>query len=94
MLTNEDRSESLRIFSSLYAARDFTTMIHCMPKDINDPEGTLFDDYFDFLQSLYAVRSDIKSIESEDELDERLVVIHEWSKKFNYPTKIIEAFYG
>lgn len=94
MLTNEDRQESLKIFSSLYAAGDFNTMIHHMPKDVNDPQGELFNEYFDFLQSLYALRGDVKSMESEQELDERLVILSKWMDKFNYPTDIIEAFYG
>jgi hypothetical protein len=94
MLTNEDRQESLRIFSSLYAARDLNTMLHYMPKDVNDSEGEVFNQYFDFLQSLYSLRSDVKSMESESELDERLLILYDLAKKFNYPIDIIEAFYG
>jgi hypothetical protein len=94
MLTNDDRYESLKIFSSLYAAGDLNTMVQYMPRDIDDPTGERFDDYFDFLQSLYALRSDIKSIESEEELDARLFNISQVAQRFNYPSRIIEAFYG
>lgn len=93
MLTNEDRVESLRIFSTLYAPRDFNLMVSRMPQDVNDQDGILFDSYFDFLQSLYALRGDIKTIETEDELDEILMNVFNSCKKFNYPTHMVEGLY-
>lgn len=94
MLTNEDRKESLRIFADLYSASDLNTMVHFMPEDVNDPDGERFDAYFDFLQSLYALRSDIKTMESEAELDDRLHELLSLAESFNYPTDIIEGFYA
>jgi hypothetical protein len=94
MLTNDERQESLRIFSELYANRDFNIMVQHMPLDTNDPEGEKFNFYFDFLQSLYSLRSDIQSMQSEDELDERLEDLIQMAQEFDYPMEPLEVFYG
>jgi hypothetical protein len=93
-LTDVDRKEVLRIFSELYASQDYNTMIQFMPKDMNDPDGSIFSDYFDFIQSIYVLRSDIKSFETEEDLDFTLNNLIEKAKFYNYPMKILEAFYG
>lgn len=94
MLTNEERKESLRIFSELYAAGDFLTMVSNMPLDVNDPNGESFDDYFDFLQSMYSLRSDIMSMQTEEELDERLSYLAQRAQHFSYPLNALEVFYA
>jgi len=94
MLTNDERQESLRIFSELYANRDFNVMVQHMPLDTNDPEGEKFNLYFDFLQSLYSLRSDIQSMQSENELDERLEDLIQMAQEFDYPMEPLEVFYG
>jgi hypothetical protein len=93
-VTDVDRKEVLRIFSELYSSQDYNTMIQFMPRDVNDPDGLKFSDYFDFLQALYVLRSDIKSFETEEDLDYVLNNIIEKAKVYNYPMYALEAFYG
>lgn len=94
ILTDVERKESLRIFSMLYAEQDYNTMVQYMPTEIDDPEGAGFSGYFDFLQSLYSIRSDIKSFDSEDDLDFVLENIYNKAELYKYPKNILEAFYG
>lgn len=92
MITDIDREEVLNIFSSLYAAADFDMMKIHMPRFNDDPDGVLFEEYYDFLQSLYSIRSDIQMIESEDDLDFVVNNIVERSKKFTYPINTLYPF--
>jgi hypothetical protein len=94
LMTNFDREEFLSIFSSMYAATDYDMMRVHMPLDKNDPDGLLFQEYFDFLQSLYALRSDIQMLESEEDLDFIMNNILVKSRKFNYPINILYGFLG
>lgn len=94
IMTNVDREEILGIFSTLYAATDYEVMRIHMPLDKNDPDGVLFEEYYDFLQALYSLRSDIKMLESEDDLDFIIHNILVKAKKFNYPINILYGFMG
>ena len=94
-LTNVEREEMLRIFAELYSDRDFNVMVEHMPSDINDPEGQSFSDYFDFLQSLYSLRSDIKSFTNVQFLDDRINILERRASEFGFPVDLmLEAFRG
>jgi len=92
MLTDADREEALNIFSSLYAHLDFDMMKIHMPRFNDDESGVLFEEYYDFLQSLYAIRSDIQSFSTEEDLDFVISNIVERSKRFSYPINILYPF--
>lgn len=94
-LTNVEREEILRIFSELYSERDFGTMVEYMPSDVNDPDGTIFSDYFDFLQSLYSLRSDVKAFTDVEFLDDRIEILEKKASDFGFPVDLmLEAFRG
>jgi hypothetical protein len=92
MLTDLDREEALNIFSSLYAQPDFDMMKVHMPRFKDDQDGVLFEEYYDFLQSLYAIRGDIQMIQTEEDLDFVINNVVERSKKFTYPINILYPF--
>lgn len=92
MLTDFDREKTLEEFAGLYADPDLVEMVSHMPRDINDPDGDVFSEYFDFLQILYSLRSDIKVFDDED-LDLRLMELNELCDRFDYPKDILEVFY-
>ena len=92
MLTDVEREEALRIFSELYAQTDFDMMVIHMPRSINDVDGDLFSEYFDFLQSLYLLRDNVKEYENENQLDVKIRMLKKEASKFSYPTNILEVF--
>lgn len=92
-LSNQERKEIIEQFASMYAATDDVSMLSHMPQDTNDPEALSFENYFNFLQDLYGLRSDIKSI-SEEELDGKIQDLAKRAEEFNYPVNILGAFYG
>lgn len=84
MIFNEERRFSLKTLTDLYAQRDFPVVVHYMPKETSDPEGTEFAEYFDFLQSFYAIRGEYAIME-EDELIQRIEKLKKKAKKFGFP---------
>jgi hypothetical protein len=92
MITDADREEALRIFSSLYAHPDFDMMKIHMPHFNDDPDGIMFEEYYDFLQSLYAIRADIQTVTNEEDLDFIINNIVQRSKNFSYPINILYPF--
>lgn len=91
-MTDVEREDVLRIFSQLYAAGDYDVMRMYMPLFVNDPEGELFSEYFDFLQSLYATRDHIKEFDTEAQLDLKLHRLRMEAQKFGYPQNLLEVF--
>jgi hypothetical protein len=92
MITDAYREEVLGIFSSLYAQPDFDMMKIHMPRFNEDPDGVRFEEYYDFLQSLYAIRADIQGVTTEEDLDFILNNIIQRSKNFTYPINILYPF--
>ena len=94
LVTDIERKDVLKIFSDLYAAPDYDAMVAHMPVFTNDPDGELFAEYFDFLQSLYATRDHIKEFEFESQLDMKVHRLKREAEKFGYPQNLLEVFDG
>jgi hypothetical protein len=83
-MIDEERRFALRTLTELYAQRDFDVVTHHMPKEISDPEGTLFNEYFDFLQSFYALKGEYPTLE-EAELIEWIEELKVEAQRFGFP---------
>ena len=92
-LTNKDREVILEEFTMLYGQQDLPVILMHMPTELNDPNAVEFEKYFNFIQLMFALRSDIKTF-SVNELDERLEDLTSLAKHYNYPTGSLEVFYG
>lgn len=93
VLSNQDRELIMEEFTMLYGQEDLPVILIHMPKDLNDPDAKEFERYFNFIQLMFSLRSDIKSF-SESQLDERLDLLKSLAKEYNYPTGSLEVFYG
>ena len=89
-MTNEERRFALKTLTSLYSQSDFHTAVQHMPKENVDVDGVRFQAYFDFLQSLYALRGDYMLLE-EFELAERIEIVKSQAKEFGFPTNSLDV---
>lgn len=83
-MIDEERRFAIKTLTDLYAQRDFGVVLHHMPKEISDPEGTLFNEYFDFLQSYYALRGEYPILD-EGELIPWIERLRAKAQKFGFP---------
>lgn len=93
VLTNSEREGIIKEFTKIYGEEDLKVILSHMPEDLNDPDAKEFEQYFDFIQLLFSIKSDIKSFTIE-QLDSRLELLSSLAKKYNYPTNSLEVFYG
>lgn len=91
--TNEDRELAIKEFSSIYGETNLKEMLNHIPDALSDVDGEEFDLYFDFIQLMFSLKSDIKQL-NEQELYEKLEMVKSLAKKFNYPVQNLEDFYG
>jgi hypothetical protein len=83
-MIDEERRFALKTFTELYAQNDFNVLVQHMPKEISDPEGVLFNDYFDFLQSFYALLGEYPVLE-EDQVFSWAESLKAKAKRFGFP---------
>lgn len=76
-MTDILRRETIKAFNSLYSPRDLHNNLAHMPTEAEDPDGTLFEEYFDFLQTRETFyRTPTERVKQ---------VLLELAKKFDYP---------
>jgi hypothetical protein len=89
-MTNEERRYTLKNLTELYSPSEFEFAVLHMPTEMEDANGQVFEMYFNFLQSLYALRGDFMNIE-ETELAIRVAELIGQAQEFNYPTNMLES---
>lgn len=89
-MTNEERRYGLKNLTDLYAPGEFDVAVVYMPTEINDADGSMFEVYFDFLQSIYSLRGDFMNMD-EGELSNRVQELVGQAQEFNYPTNMLES---
>lgn len=90
-MSDSERAMAIRTLTKLYRPGDFDAAKTSMPRFSQDPEGTEFNEFFDFLQALYLFQSEYATMEEED-VQKAALSLENLANKYDYPTNQIEVF--
>jgi hypothetical protein len=89
-MTNEERKAYLKVLTDLYSSKDFDVALTHMPTEVDDPSGSEFTNYFDFLQGMYSLRGDFLSMD-EPSISSSVGNLIQQAQAFGYPTNMLES---
>jgi len=90
-MVDSERLEALRVLTQLYGEGDFGPASQAMPRFIDDESGEKFNDFFDFLQSLYLFQSEYVTMEKE-KINSVASSLLMQAENYGYPKNQIEVF--
>lgn len=89
-MSDAERKHAIKILTEWYSPGDYQAASMYMPKEKTDQSGAEFNEYFDFLQTLFLVKGEFMMME-ETELRRAVTVLMSKATKFGYPTNQLEA---
>lgn len=90
-MVDAERLEALRVLTSLYRPGDYQAATMAMPKFTEDESGEDFEEFFDFLQSIYVFQSEYLDM-TEEEISSVAQSLLRQAKEYGYPVNQVEAF--
>lgn len=88
-MNDKTRETELGILVDLYSPQDYTVVMSRMPTELEDPNGTEFEEYYDFIQALFKLKGGYMYMNPND-LEASLLVVRTDAAKFNYPTSQLD----
>lgn len=88
-MINEERRFAIKTLTDLYSPSSFREAVSRMPDELNDQSGERFNAYFDFLQSLFALRGDYMIMEPE-ELSLKIQNLKSIAQEFDYRVDFLD----
>jgi len=91
-MSDDDRLDIISQLTSLYNPGDYEVASRYAPKLIDDEDGSLFADFFDFLQRVYLLQGEYPNMTPEDIFDEASSLKEE-ARVYGYPENQLEVFF-
>lgn len=90
-MNDKERFEIVERTALWHAPHSVEVATTYFPKEVDDADGELFSEYFDFIQSLFSFYGYYKELTSE-EMFNTIRSLKGGAKKFGYPTKVLDFF--
>lgn len=90
-MVDSDRRQALRELTQLYRPGDYNPAVAAMPTFVEDEQGESFNEFFDFLQSLYLFQSEYLNYDPEN-IRAIASSLLRTAQSFDFPTNQIEVF--